>query len=65
MKATYHPEADRSLVFDVIKQHEDGSVDLAFEGNLVVSNCKVASEVIIGACTIEIEEKKEKSTKTK
>jgi len=62
MKALYHPETGRSVELDIAKKNENGTVDLAFEGTLVVASCKVTEEIKIGSCTIK-SETKEKSNK--
>lgn len=57
-KVTYHPEDGRSLVFDVLKTNNDGTVNigLATGGEdgaplLVVGSCVITDEVVIGSAT--------------
>lgn len=56
-KAIYHPEPGREVEFDVIAQHKDGTVDLAFKGQPVVTSCKVTETPVIGSCVLLPEEK--------
>jgi len=56
-KAIYHPEADRQVEFDVTSKNPDGTVNLSFEGTLVVSSCPVTEEPKVGACVIKADEK--------
>jgi len=60
-KAIYHPEAGRAVEFDVLKKNNDGTVDLAFEGQAVVTSCAVAELPVVGACVIVEAEKPTKS----
>jgi hypothetical protein len=55
-KATYYPEPNRSVEFDVAKKNDDGSVDLAFEGTLVVTSCEVSETPAIGKCVISMKD---------
>jgi len=48
----YHPEPGRVLIFDVLREHADGTVDLGCEGELVVTYCRVTSEIEIGSATV-------------
>lgn len=56
-KANYHPEAGRSVEFDVAATNKDGTVDLAFEGTVIVSACPVTEEAVIGSCVLIVAEK--------
>lgn len=56
-KAIYHPEAGRELTFDVIAKNDDGTVNLAYEGEIVVSSCAVTTTPTIGACVMVEDEK--------
>jgi len=57
-KAIYFPEYNRSVEFDVTAKNDDGTVDLSYEGNLVVSSCEVTQDPTIGACVISMKDAK-------
>lgn len=60
-KAIYHPEAGREIEFDVIATNDNGTVDLAFDGQAVVTSCKVTELPTVGACVLVNAEKLSKS----
>ena len=60
-KAIYYPEDGRQVEFDILKKNEDGTVDLAFEGQSVVTSCAITELPTVGACVIAEDEKPTKS----
>jgi hypothetical protein len=71
-KAIYHPEAGRELEFEIIKENDNGTIDLAGRnaaGELVtvVESCIVTDEVVIGSATLpkETTKQRRKGAKTK
>jgi hypothetical protein len=53
MTATYRQEAPlKDKTLDVLKQHEDGTVDLGSDGVLTVGGCKVSDSPKVGECSL-------------
>lgn len=55
-KAIYFPNHDRSVEFDVHSKNDDGTVNLYFEGNPVVTSCRITATPEVGACVMKGEE---------
>jgi hypothetical protein len=50
-KALYHFEGGRAELLDVLKQHDDGTVDLGLNGEAKVTRCAVLAEPKVGQAT--------------
>lgn len=47
----YHYGPGLSTMLDVVERHEDGKVDLARDGKIIVSRCPITATPEIGAAT--------------
>ena len=47
----YHYGPGLSTMLDVVERHEDGTIDLARDGQIIVSKCPVTATPQIGAAT--------------
>lgn len=59
--ALYHQAQREPVRLEIVKIHDDGTVDLGRDGVVIVSQCQVVREPQVGSCTPEARAKAPKA----
>jgi len=59
--ALYHQAQREPVRLEILKTHDDGTVDLGRDGVVIVSQCQVVREPQVGSCTPEARAKAPKA----